>query len=402
MKADIRNFGKRKHTSLFIIFVCITVQLFSCVQKESGVKTLNAEELINTSKNNDFINERYLQDIPLASLVNMSTYEQREVFFQLNKEENIQIYGVGEAGVGYMDVNPDHLFKSDVIDFYFDFPNRSSDVIMNQEGHFAYSFSWLDGLVKSNHISFSKQGSEYYGYYDTLTKGYVAEIKFPWKVFNINQMNTDTTIGFDIVVSDNDDGKKQNGKLAWHSRSDNLNTSASGYGKLTLMRKLSPSVSRDTLFSSFEHPRIDGRVESLWNIFPTYQLNNLIAGNEKDPEDLSVNFKSCWDQQNLYFLINIHDPGKKHVKSKSIREFQTLSDFGWIEDTAGNKIWEMHIRDAQYAGGAQKNIKTDQIIHLKTGKYKLKYFSDESHAWDNWDDHAPKTPFYGIVLYKCR
>lgn len=401
MKKEFKNFGNRRLIEIIICLAVIVIQM-SCLQDLNSNKTFNHTDTFDMNLNNGFINDKYLVEKPLAAIVGVSTYEEHEVPFQLTNESNLQIYGVGETGVTYMDVPSQYLFKSDDIELYFDFPNTESDIIMNQEGHFAYNFSWLDGNAKSNRIFFSKQGAEYYGYYDTLTNGYVAEIKFPWKVFNIPQMEKDTTVGFEITVGDNDEGLMQSGKLAWHSRFDNLMTTTKNYGKLLITKTVHKNNSSDTVFSFYARPTMDGCIDSLWNRVALYKLTNTIVGESMNAKDLSADFKTCWDNQNLYFLINIPDQAKKITKSKGIRKLQTLSDFGWIEDESGNKVWAMHLRDAQFAGGAQKNIKIDQIAQLKAGKYKLKYFSDESHGWRNWDDVAPTTPFYGIIIYQCK
>jgi hypothetical protein len=75
-------------------------------------------------------------------------------------------------------------------------------------------------------------------------------------------------------------------------------------------------------------------------------------------------------------------------------------DYGWIENRSGRKIWTMHAYYSKQAGGAFKNQQIDTVITLCKGKYTLRYITDESHNWNNWDDAPPATPFYGIVLYK--
>lgn len=77
-----------------------------------------------------------------------------------------------------------------------------------------------------------------------------------------------------------------------------------------------------------------------------------------------------------------------------------LHDRGWIEDETGNTVWQMTNYHTRHAGGADKNRLVDTAIYLPKGKYALRYVTDESHSWDNWDDKAPETPFYGILIFK--
>ena len=53
-----------------------------------------------------------------------------------------------------------------------------------------------------------------------------------------------------------------------------------------------------------------------------------------------------------------------------------------------------------HAGGAGKNRKVDVVITLPAGNYKLRYKSDDSHAFDHSNSMPPDINFGGIALYK--
>jgi CubicO group peptidase (beta-lactamase class C family) len=77
-----------------------------------------------------------------------------------------------------------------------------------------------------------------------------------------------------------------------------------------------------------------------------------------------------------------------------------MYDWGWIEDAAtGKPVWEMKESETRHAGGAGKNRLVDAVVKLPAGKYRLRYKSDDSHSFDNWNAPPPDINFWGIALY---
>jgi hypothetical protein len=95
-------------------------------------------------------------------------------------------------------------------------------------------------------------------------------------------------------------------------------------------------------------------------------------------------------------------------KSQDVRIFAIgegqggeMFDYGWIEDAdKGSRVWEMQESKTTPAGGAGKNRKVDAVITLPAGNYKLRYKSDDSHAYDHWNSMPPDVNFWGIAVYK--
>jgi endoglucanase len=54
-------------------------------------------------------------------------------------------------------------------------------------------------------------------------------------------------------------------------------------------------------------PEIDGRIDSAWTAAPAHSMNRIIVGGRKSPSDCSGSFRALWDENALYFLINIRD-----------------------------------------------------------------------------------------------
>jgi CubicO group peptidase (beta-lactamase class C family) len=107
-----------------------------------------------------------------------------------------------------------------------------------------------------------------------------------------------------------------------------------------------------------------------------------------DNEDKSVAFSLASSQEVRIFAIGEGLDGQ-------------MADYGWIENVDnGSRVWEMQESKTTHAGGAIKNRKVDVQITLPAGNYKLRYKSDDSHAFDNWNNMPPEINFWGIAIYK--
>jgi CubicO group peptidase (beta-lactamase class C family) len=96
-------------------------------------------------------------------------------------------------------------------------------------------------------------------------------------------------------------------------------------------------------------------------------------------------------------------PSSQDVRIFAIGEGQgdEMFDYGWIEDVdKGSRVWEMQASKTAHAGGAGKNRQVDAVITLPAGNYKLRYKSDDSHAFDHWNSLPPDINFWGIAVYK--
>jgi hypothetical protein len=79
----------------------------------------------------------------------------------------------------------------------------------------------------------------------------------------------------------------------------------------------------------------------------------------------------------------------------------TMFDYGRIEDSDGRVVWEMKYAETDPAGGAEKNRMFDGIITLPAGKYVLRYDSDGSHSYNDWNDDPPDDPDnWGIAVFR--
>lgn len=107
-----------------------------------------------------------------------------------------------------------------------------------------------------------------------------------------------------------------------------------------------------------------------------------------DNEDKSVAFSLAASQEVRVFAIGEEQGGE-------------MFDYGWIEDAdKGVRVWEMREPQTTHAGGAGKNRQVDVVITLPAGNYRLRYKSDDSHAFGRWNSLPPDINFWGIAVYK--
>jgi hypothetical protein len=79
-----------------------------------------------------------------------------------------------------------------------------------------------------------------------------------------------------------------------------------------------------------------------------------------------------------------------------------MFDYGWIEDAkTGNVVWEMTYAMTFHAGGGRKNRMVNTTILLDRGEYRLRWRSDDSHSFQDWNVDPPDDPqYWGITLYR--
>ena len=77
-----------------------------------------------------------------------------------------------------------------------------------------------------------------------------------------------------------------------------------------------------------------------------------------------------------------------------------MADSGWIEDAAtGKTVWEMRYADSEHAGGSKKNRAVRTTVHLPPGAYRVRYETDDSHAYNDWNADPPRDPdAWGITV----
>jgi len=115
---------------------------------------------------------------------------------------------------------------------------------------------------------------------------------------------------------------------------------------------------------------------------------------------LLVKIDSVKDNEERSIEFNLEKESAVHIFAVGEGQGQEIWDYGWVENTDKNIIWQMNGAETIHAGGAEKNRMIDTMVVLPAGKYLLKYKSDNSHSYDLWNDLPPAYDFYGIMLYR--
>jgi len=77
-----------------------------------------------------------------------------------------------------------------------------------------------------------------------------------------------------------------------------------------------------------------------------------------------------------------------------------MHDYGWIVDAETRRtVWSMEYSETNPAGGDEKNRMVDDVITLEPGRYVLRYTTDGSHSYEDWNAAPPRDrEAWGITL----
>jgi serine phosphatase RsbU (regulator of sigma subunit)/ligand-binding sensor domain-containing protein len=110
------------------------------------------------------------------------------------------------------------------------------------------------------------------------------------------------------------------------------------------------------------------------------------------------------NSQNLSAEFEIKKPGNYLIVTAGEGGYgdTDLYDYGWIEDSKQKILWNPTNSDSTFhIGGHFKNRVKIAILKLNRGKYLLKYKSDDSHCYGNWNEDPPLLPeFWGIRIFQ--
>lgn len=155
-----------------------------------------------------------------------------------------------------------------------------------------------------------------------------------------------------------------------------------------------------------------------WNDNPPFDPDHygiLIAG--ADPEFSAARVEKYAEEKDksmIAQIVRVCDNADRSVRfaldhSTKVRIYaigesqnREMYDYGWIEDArTGTVVWEMTYGMTFHAGGGRKNRMLNSSIVLEKGNYVLRYKTDDSHAYNEWNSDPPDDrDYYGISLYR--
>ncbi len=133
------------------------------------------------------------------------------------------------------------------------------------------------------------------------------------------------------------------------------------------------------------------------------------AFNILDPEDLVdernskaiVAITRVGDYENIEKSFSLSHDTELHIYGIGEGVNKQFYDFGYIYDVTKNKrVWMFNKYDSEKAGGGNKNIKVETKLTLPKGSYYVKYVTDDSHSFDEWNVLPPEDPqYWGITIF---
>ena len=285
--------------------------------------------------------------------------------FEVRQDADFVVVAQGEGSS--FDLTPGLVesYQNDCVEFYVDLGSVDRQ----------YRFVWNSREVMGKNADMDGvrfvQG-------DPSGNEYCFEIAFPWKTLGAD--NVPQTLKMDIAVCDND-GESRKSQITWNAPDGYLWRDIEKFGEV----ETAP-------LRTVAAPVIDGKMDEIWEQSPSWKVSKVVLGSVAGPQDLSAEFRLLRDEQNLYLFVDVKDDVKKMAAF--------MFDSGEILDKDGNEVWKLDILKTAHAGGALKNRRQQDTLHLAAGKYRINYRTDESHAAGHWDAAPPSEEFSGIIVYE--
>jgi hypothetical protein len=130
---------------------------------------------------------------------------------------------------------------------------------------------------------------------------------------------------------------------------------------------------------------------------------NFVAGGDDRQAGIIAQINRVGDSQNRRSTFEIKKPTQVRIYALGEGQNHDMYDYGWIEDASGRVIWEMTYAMTFHAGGGKKNRMVDTKMMLGPGTYTLRYRTDDSHAFNDWNTDPPEDPtMWGITLFEVQ
>jgi len=131
-----------------------------------------------------------------------------------------------------------------------------------------------------------------------------------------------------------------------------------------------------------------------------FNKNDVDEFNEEEDQNILAKIVNIGDDELMSERFRLEERTRIRIYAIGEGSDGDMYDYGWIEDSrTGRTVWEMSYRRTEHAGGAHKNRMFDGTIVLKPGEYVIKYETDGSHSFNDWNDSQPYDPFnWGITV----
>jgi ligand-binding sensor domain-containing protein/serine phosphatase RsbU (regulator of sigma subunit) len=148
---------------------------------------------------------------------------------------------------------------------------------------------------------------------------------------------------------------------------------------------------------------------STWSLIPAIenriydtQLINLLRSVSNQKSTI-CSIVEVGDNQDLTEEFSLDSPSDILIASVGEGTLTwDMVDYGWLENENGDTLFSASdINNSFYLNGDMKNRISVGILNLPAGKYKLRYFADDSHCYGNYNVEAPAdSQWWGIQAAK--
>jgi hypothetical protein len=134
-----------------------------------------------------------------------------------------------------------------------------------------------------------------------------------------------------------------------------------------------------------------------------FDAKTVAVFNEDDETGVVAQMIRVGDDEHVHQRFSIASKTTIRIYSIGEADGDEMADYGWIKNTdTGERVWVMDYDETKWAGGAKKNRLVDRTITLDKGEYEVHYRTDDSHAFNDWNDDPPDDRTrWGITIYKA-
>lgn len=138
---------------------------------------------------------------------------------------------------------------------------------------------------------------------------------------------------------------------------------------------------------------------SLWGVGDDFDPKSVLRYREEEDPNILAQITRLGDHERIRRRFQLDEPASVRIYAIGEGDDDEMYDYGWIEDDRGRDIWRMEYWDTEHAGGARKNRMINEVIRLGAGEYTVRFRTDGSHSYEDWNSSPPRDPYHwGITV----
>lgn len=120
--------------------------------------------------------------------------------------------------------------------------------------------------------------------------------------------------------------------------------------------------------------------------------------NTSDDRRVLFDMTGVGSNQNLSNLL-MTTPVTLHIVAVGEFDGSRGVDYGWIENSAGERVWEMRSDNTEPGGGDPRNRFFEGSVDLPAGTYTFRFVSNDAHDAEGFEGEPPSVPAgWGMLI----